>query len=904
MIRDLLFDDEGNGSVSLEQMLERFEAAWKQGERPRIDDYLPPPSDSRTPVLIELVHTDLEYRLRAGDAVGVEEYWQRYPELQDDSRIALELIAAEFELCDRYCGAVSLADYLHRFPQFADVLPNQLATLPVRGDAADRARERLPLQIGDRFGKFELLALVGSGSFGVVYRARDTEMGRVVALKVPRAGSLLAWRTEERFLREAHGAGRLSHPGIIAIHEAGQIHGLCYLVSEFVDGPTLAQHLTSGRPGIRRSAELAAQIAAALHYAHEHGVIHRDLKPANILLSMQNAECRMQNEKPADPSFCILHSAFCIPKIADFGLARAEQEEATLTGTGELLGTPAYMSPEQARGEARWVDARTDVYSLGVILYEMLTGELPFRGSNQQVLRQVLEEEPRPPRRLNEAIPRDLETVCLKALAKEPAARYRSAAALGDDLQRFLSSLPVLARPVGWAGKLGRWARRKPVVAGLTAALLLVAALGLGGVLAAWRQAVAERAEVERQRAEARADFQRAHQALTELIEHSLYPAADSPLPRQPILEKSLAYYQHFLRQHDDDPRLAVETAHAHMRLGAILRAMCNPASRESYAQAAARWEQLAQSQPDELEYQANAVKCWLFQGDADRSEQAEANRACFRRALLGAESLVAAGPADKEFRLLLASAHFDLGILEEQQGRRAEAVGRFAEARAAAERLRRQEPTVTEYQVLLGETCYHLATLLRESGREPEAFAAYQQGLEIWCAMIRATLEVRPDGGRCYWHSAFYYEQHQPLARAGTSLTSVRAYLSKSYFWVAALLDRRGQSPAALDSFRLAAEQFRHLMEKLPSRASYQRDLAACLHNIGNLQREAGRLEDAAQSYREALALRTRLVHDYPDNAGYRSDLRGTQRKLHGILLLRELPFVPALDRAERRAQ
>jgi tRNA A-37 threonylcarbamoyl transferase component Bud32 len=291
-------------------------------------------------------------------------------------------------------------------------------------------------------GKFELLGTAGEGAFGTVYKARDRELDRVVAIKVARPGRWSNGQDQARFQREARSVAQLRHAGIVPVHEVGQVDGLPFLVSDFVSGRTLADVLRTRRLPPREAARILAAIADGLQYAHDRGVIHRDVKPSNIVLDDDGT-----------------------PHLMDFGLARREEGEVTLTMEGQVLGTPAYMSPEQARGEAHRVDGRGDVYSLGVVLYQMLTGELPFRGTARMLVHQVLYDEPRAPRRLNDKIPRDLETICLRALAKAPPRRYQSAGAMAHDLRLFLDGKPILARPVGAAERLGRWCRRNPALA-------------------------------------------------------------------------------------------------------------------------------------------------------------------------------------------------------------------------------------------------------------------------------------------------------------------------------------------------------------------------------------------------------------------------------------------------------
>ncbi len=336
-------------------------------------------------------------------------------------------------------------------------VPSELITAAqsLRDERSSHANQ--PLSLPRRVGKFELLEELGVGSFGHVFRARDTELGRIVAIKMLRAGEFASREEIDRFEREARSAAQLQHPGIIALYETGQNEeGLVYLVEEFIEGETLAARLRSEPFDHRLAAELVAALADALDYAHRQGVIHRDVKPSNIQLDAAGR-----------------------PHLMDFGLAKRDAEESSMTLDGELLGTPAYVSPEQARGEAHHVDGRADIYSLGVVLYELLTGDRPFRGNRQMLLLQVLNDEPRPPRQLNDKVPRDLEIVCLKAMSKTPGRRYFTAGEMADDLRRFLRGEAIRARPIGKAERLTRWCRRNPVAVGLLLAVSLSSAFGL-----------------------------------------------------------------------------------------------------------------------------------------------------------------------------------------------------------------------------------------------------------------------------------------------------------------------------------------------------------------------------------------------------------------------------------------
>ncbi len=308
---------------------------------------------------------------------------------------------------------------------------------------ASRANDCEDLPDLDQVGAFEIRRELGRGGYGLVFLALDPRANRLVALKVPRPEALVTPELRRRFLREGRAAGRLSHPNLVAVHEVGEDGPLCYIASSYCAGPTLAQWLAR-HPGVvpvNDAATTIAAVADGVDYAHQQGVLHRDIKPSNVLLK-PGAGVAHLDEPQRSPL-----TAFD-PQLTDFGLAKILEQDQRETRSGMLLGTPAYMAPEQAVGNVRDIGPATDVYALGVLLYELLAKRPPFRGANDpDTLRQVCLDDPPSPSRMRPGLPRDLEAICLKCLAKASAQRYDSAADLARDLRRFLAGEPTLARP-------------------------------------------------------------------------------------------------------------------------------------------------------------------------------------------------------------------------------------------------------------------------------------------------------------------------------------------------------------------------------------------------------------------------------------------------------------------------
>ncbi len=451
-----------------EQARRRFEEAWRRGERRMLRNYLPADHDPRfLPTLEELVHIDLEMAWRAchdtpNPGPRVEMYLSDFPQLAE-IEILSRLVQQEYQVRRAYGDQPSPEEYLRRFPNVCSgetfqQLTGEAETITAGPKGHDSSLPKL--------ADYEILATLGRGGMGVVYKARHLRLARTVALKMISADGAASEEERRRFRVEAEAVAQLQHPNIVQIHEIGEMEGRPYFSLEYVAGGSLSQHLAATPQPAPIAARLAEIIARAVHAAHQHGIVHRDLKPANILLAFPEAGRDLKT---------------CVPKIADFGLVKRLAQESGQTRTGDILGTPSYMAPEQAAGHASEAGPAADVYALGAILYELLTGRPPFRAATvMDTVYQVLHDEPVPPKRLQPTVPTDLQTIGLKCLEKKPELRYASALELADDLRRYLDDRPIQARPTGWLGRVSKWARRKPALASLLVVILL-ATVGLAG---------------------------------------------------------------------------------------------------------------------------------------------------------------------------------------------------------------------------------------------------------------------------------------------------------------------------------------------------------------------------------------------------------------------------------------
>ncbi|HEV3078234.1 MAG TPA: protein kinase [Gemmataceae bacterium] len=773
---------------------------------------------------LALVVEEFTARLQAGEPVDVEAYVQVHPEQAKELRELLPALHL-------------LADLRHS-----------------RGSAVRLAAVSPPDEILGTLGDFQILRELGRGGMGVVYEADQISLGRRVALKVlPFAGALDA-KQLQRFKNEAQAAAHLHHQHIVPVYFVGCERSVHFYAMQFIDGQTLAALIAELRqsagkedrgtwPEVKKSlstpepaetlkdrgatsatnlrqplssildpsssffhtvAQLGIQAAEALEHAHQIGVVHRDIKPANLLVESGGHLW-----------------------ITDFGLAHC-QGHAGLTMSGDFLGTLRYMSPEQALGKRVLLDERTDIYSLGATLYELLTLEAAFPSHDrQEVLRQIAGEEPRPPQDLNKAVPLDLQTIVLKAMAKDPSERYNNAQELAEDLGRFVAGKPILARPVSRFARTWRWCRRNPMVAGLLgAALALAVGLAVLAVLLAinllqleaeQQRVIAEEARKEAAlkaeadlRGRAEENLKLALRALDEIVLRPAEPATEDPeghLPLAPeqleqvesgLLQKGLEFYDQFAQANRSHAPLRGEVGKAYQRVGLI------------------------------------CAKLRVH----DKAELA------FRKALPVLESLVEELPTAVEYRRTLLSTYHGLGHVLKATGRPKEAEGFLRQDLALAQQLAAEFPAVADYR---GDLCHaycELGGLFRDMGRQAEADQACRQALDL---------------------------AQQLVAEASTAAGD-RRQLYSSCRLLGQLLSDSGHYQEAEQPSRQALDLARQLLAAFPTVADHRQNLVISQERLARLLIHNSQLAEAEQSYRQTITLEEKLAARFPDVVALRN--------------------------------
>ncbi|MGI8978638.1 MAG: protein kinase domain-containing protein [Pirellulaceae bacterium] len=850
---------------------------------PGLTGSLPPPNSLASRELAELVDR-LAERMRSGQPVDLESLALEHPE--HAAELARLLPAAE-----------------------------ALVWLGISA-AAGEGGVAIPGEPGGQpsglLGDFRLIREIGRGGMGIVYEAEQLSLGRRVALKVLPFAATLDEKAQRRFKNEALAAAHLDHPHIVDVYGVGCERGVHYYAMRLIEGRTLAElidqlrrDVNEGQPPqppidpaaatdtapviaaghstqataqthgrFRSATELACSVAEALHHAHEESIVHRDIKPSNLLLDQRGKVW-----------------------VTDFGLAHIEASP-NLTKTGDIVGTLRYMSPEQALAKGPAIDHRSDIYSLGVTLYEFLTLRPAFGGRDrQELLRQITAEEPLAPRRINSQIPLDLQTIVLKAMSKEPASRYATAGAMADDLRRFLDHRPILARPPSRLDQLKKWTRRHQtaVVTATAAGGLLLAITVVLLAISTWLVSAAQRrtqlalddakenlAAAQRQSDRAEENFQ----MVTAAVDRLLTRVAQGPLQRpelesvrRDILEDALEFFERLRERSAADPALRYETAWAQMRVAVIHEVLGQKdKARDDWRRALALFEQLLAESPTSTSYRSSIARVAIPLGklEADPA-RAESN---YRRAIAVSGALAADEPRYFENRHSLAAAWQELGYHQWNHGRAQEAEESYRFALAAYEALAADMGRDFRFAPQQASADNSLGLLLRTSGRFAEAEQAHRRALHLLAPLGSTGPELARTNfhlGLSLWRlgrqeeaelairQAVVHREQVLVARPTDRFDRIELALTRNTLSQA--LECTGRLPDAEAARLLARDELVRLLEEFPEPEAHAAGLAGVQASLGRLLWNTDRKAEARGEFQAAIALYERVLAKSPDN-------------------------------------
>jgi serine/threonine protein kinase len=761
---------------------------------------------------------------------------------------------------------------------------------------------------------YEILGELGRGGMGVVYKARQIGLNRLVALKMILAGGHAGPQELARFRAEAEAVARIQQPNIVQVYEVGEIDGRPFFSLEFVEGGSLADKLDGTPLPARSAAQLVETLARAVEAAHQQGIIHRDLKPGNVLLGGVRGEeggVRGQGSGVRDDVVDVRKDAelvqhrrtaapwplTAVPKIADFGLAK-RLDAAGQTQTGAIVGTPSYMAPEQAGAKGHSMGPATDVYALGAILYELLTGRPPFRAPTPlDTVLEVLNEEPVPPSRLQPKLPRDLETICLKCLQKDPNRRYQTAATLAEELRHFLASEPILARPAGPWERAVKWTRRRPTAAALLAviAAALLALISVGVIYQGRLQRSNVQLEAQRDAAErAKSDLEREHQraqvhlhnalqAVDRLLTHvgseRLAKIPELEETRQQILEDAIGFYRGLLRQEGNDPAVRRQTAWANFYAADLYFVIGKHREGEEHGKEALKvQEQLAADFPERPEYRNDLSRTHVFLSFLyAMSGRFEPSMNALAKAQKLGEELIQHHPENPDFARGLAETYRSLGHAH-MWTQPAKAEGYFHQMIRLVGPLATDHPESADYACLLAGGHGYLGMVLFFQNRLEEAEKELRAGLKLL----------------------------QPPDRAPPrSGTDYRQTLAALQVFLGAVCHRTNRAEEAADLLPKGIAQFEESLKDAPKNFVRRMALAMSYPFLGQLYFRKQEWSLSETAFRTSVDQLDQLAGDFP-RFPFFAEMANPPRVLVAILLLRrgEMPpdFAKVLPLADRK--
>jgi tetratricopeptide (TPR) repeat protein len=819
----------------------------------------------------------------------------RLDQLSDDAEVRRWVAAA------RPLGAAAAEPRIAQVVAALCNTPVDAETTTVTNPASRHVLEppRAPGDLG-AIGPYRVLAEVGRGGMAIVLRGMDEALGRTVAIKVLRP-ELASPRMSVRLLHEAQAAARLQHDHVVRVYAvANTAEGLPYVVMEYLEGETLGERLQTRQPLTpEAAAAIVAQVADGLGAAHAVGLIHRDIKPSNLHIDRAGRV-----------------------RILDFGLVRLLEQPTGATQEGTLAGTPAYMSPEQVQGAS--LDTRTDVYSLGVTLYEALTGELPFRGQPHLVFQQVLRGEPQSPRQFNDAIPRDLGTICLKAMAREPGRRYATAQAMADDLRRYLRGEPVRARLPGRLGRTWRWCRRNPRVALLSAALVFALVAGVSGI--AWQgwqaRREAERADAQRQLAEERLrDAEASLRESVGAVDALLTRVSEEKLLNQPhlqplrrkLLEQALAHYRTFLKAHGDDPGLQSEAAMAAYRVASLIFIIGSGADAEAaWREAIARLEPVVTRDPAATAWRTKLSECHMSLGVAQqRGGNIDGALTSLESAAQQCELLLAAEPNNPVLRMNLVACYGNLANLQSGRGQAGAALAWYEKVHAILREMERADPTNRGVQRNLGLTLHNIAMMYLRPGDFAKAYALFDQARSIRQRLadtdpdkslalrdLARTEQMLADAclhigkaGAAPGHYQAAVDALGQVVEHHPANWQFRADFGQLCGNFGAFLANREQNEEALRWLEKGRSHYQQLLAADPKAVPALMDLARILHIMGGVQLHRRHAAEALPLLQDALKRRKQLLANHGNTAPQAEAVAVTARLYAEALFLLHRP-------------